>query len=483
MAIVSAADHVAGHVAVSPAPPPLRGADAALARLGTWLRDHQRIIRGLQWAVVGVYVGLLVVPALLPLPPHAAHIWNNVTLFAQFVFWGIWWPFVLVSMVLVGRLWCGLLCPEGGLSERASEHGRGGAIPHWLQWKGWPFVAFVLTTIYGQLTSVYQYPGPALLVLGGSTVAAIGVGYLWGRNKRVWCRFLCPVTGVFNLLAKLAPLHYQVDREAWSKAPKVRGGHQAVLNCAPLVPVRNMRGAGGCHMCGRCSDYRGAVTLARRSPNHEIVHVAGDMTNPWQSALILFGLLGVAAGAFHWTSSAIYVAIRQALADRIVDWGAIWPLEPVAPWFLLTNYPDLNDTMTPLDGLVLVIYIGGMALAVGAGLSLCLALATRACGAWSWPRFHHFAQGLIPVAGCGVFLGLSSLTVTMLKAEGIVPPFIGPLRAALLIGAGLWALWLGWSIAATKTDVLARRIAATLAFGCAVALGCVVWGSLFWRFV
>ena len=252
------------------------------------------------------------------------------------------------------------------------------------------------------------------------------------------------MTGVFNLLAKLAPLHFRVDREAWAHWPKPHGSHVEVLNCAPLVPVRSMRGAGTCHMCGRCSDFRGAVTLARRSPNHEIVHVAGEMTNPWQSALILFGLLGVAAGAFHWGSSAVFVAIRQALADRIVDLGLIWPLEPVLPWFVLTNYPDLNDMMTPLDGVVLLIYIGGMAMAMGLALSLCLALATRACGAWSWPRFHHFAQGLIPVAACGVFLGLSSLTVTMLKAEGIVLPFVAFLRAALLIGAGLWALvaWL-----------------------------------------
>ncbi len=64
------------------------------------------------------------------------------------------------------------------------------------------------------------------------------------------------------------------------------------------------------------------------------------MTNPWQSALILFGLLGLAAGAFLWGNSAAYVALRQALAEKLVNWGVIWPLEPVLPWFLLTNYPN-----------------------------------------------------------------------------------------------------------------------------------------------
>ncbi len=194
--------------------------------------------------MVCAYFFLLAVPAFLPLPQGAAHIWTNLTLFSQFVFWGLWWPFVLLSMVLVGRLWCGLLCPEGSLSERVSEHGRGGAMPKWLQWKGWPFLAFVLTTIYGQMTSVYQYPGPALIVLGGSTVAAMAVGYLWGRNKRVWCRFLCPVTGVFNLLAKLAPLISASIAQAWGAWDKPHGAHPQTMNCAPLVAVRTMRGAG-----------------------------------------------------------------------------------------------------------------------------------------------------------------------------------------------------------------------------------------------
>lgn len=280
---------------------PTGGVDRMLRQIGDWLMRNQRTIRIGQWAVVGFYVALVVVPAFLPLPQRTEHIWSNVTLFAQFAFWGIWWPFVLVSMTLVGRMWCGLLCPEGALSEVASSRGKGYTIPRWVKWNGWPFVAFAATTIYGQMLSVYQYPKPALVILGGSTLGAIAIGYLYGRSKRVWCRYLCPVTGVFGLLSKLAPLHFHVDRTAWDLWRKPRGALVTSVNCAPLVPIRNMQGGSMCHMCGRCSDFRGAVALARRSPNHEIVHVAGGEPKPVETLLIVFGLLGLAAGAFHWS--------------------------------------------------------------------------------------------------------------------------------------------------------------------------------------
>lgn len=35
------------------------------------------------------------------------------------------------------------------------------------------------------MTSVYEYPKPTLLTLGGSALAAVAVSLLYGRNKRV----------------------------------------------------------------------------------------------------------------------------------------------------------------------------------------------------------------------------------------------------------------------------------------------------------
>ena len=47
------------------------------------------------------------------------------------------------------------------------------------------------------------------------------------------------------------------------------------------------------------------------------------------------------------------------------------------------------------------------------------------------------------MGGLGVFLGLSSLTVTLLKAEGVVMPWLPEARGTLLALAALWSLWLG----------------------------------------
>jgi len=459
------------------------------ARFAGFLRDHKAWLRRLQWIIVAFYVTLLVIPAIMPLPDRSASVFNNLTIFAQFAFWGVWWPFVLLSMPILGRAWCGWFCPEGMLSEWASERGQGHAIPKWMRWGGWPFVAFSLTTIYGQLVSVYQYPLAVLAVLGGSTVAAMVIGWRYGRSKRVWCKYLCPVNGVFQLLAKLAPWHYKVDEEAWRHPQRRTEG----VNCAPLVPLRHMQGASDCHMCGRCSDYRGAIALTPRSPESEIVHIAtGDR---WQTALIVFGLMGLAVGAFLWSASPWFVTIKQAQATWLIEHDIYWPLAQNAPWFILTHYPDANDVFSWLDAEVILLFIFGSAALVGGPVYLGLWLAGRCLSgrAASGPSVHdasgtgmpvrvsvdRLAQGLIPAAGVGVFLGLSATTITLLQHEGVATSWALAVRFTLLALALAWSLRLLWRISATGRQGRARRLGAVGLAALGIVPFCTAWVLFF----
>jgi polyferredoxin len=447
----------------------------ALARLGDAMRRHRRAIAAIQWIVVGFYAFLVAVPAFLPLPPTGASIVSNLTLFAQFAFWGIWWPFVIASTMLVGRAWCGIFCPEGTITEFASRHGLGKPIPRWMRWGGWPFVAFGMTTVYGQLVSVYEYPKAVLLILGGSTLGAAAVGFVYGRGKRVWCRYLCPVNGVFELLAKVAPVHFRADEAAW----KAHRGRAPSIDCAPLVDLRHLQSASKCHSCGRCSGHRGAIALAARSPDREILALAPGSVDTGIALLLIFGVLGMAVGAFQWTVSPWFVAMKQALAEWLVDHDAMALLGDRAPWWLLTHYPEANDVFTWLDGLCILAYIGAVALAIGGATLASLAGASRLAGAnrFDWKTL---AMGLVPIGGVGLFLGLSMLTLAQLRGEHLAIPGIGAVRAALLaVGIGASA-WLGGRMVLATDTSLARRSLALGLYAIPLALSGLAWYLVFW---
>ncbi len=446
-----------------------------LQRLGDVMRARRNLIQAIQWTVVIFYLSLLIWPAFLPLPKDYVHFYENLVLFAQFLFWGIWWPFVMLSMILLGRVWCGVFCPEGALSEWSSRYGLGHTIPHWMRWGGWPFVAFVLTTVYGQLISVYEYPKAALLILGGSTIAAMLVGFIYGRGKRVWCRHLCPANGVFSLLSRLAPIHFQVDRDTWKQAPR----RTPAVDCAPLINIRAMTGNSACHMCGRCSGYRNAVSLETRSPNAEILSIEKKEANHWDILLLLFGMLGVATGAFQWSASPWFVQMKQSIAQWLIERDSFWLLNDNAPWWLLTHYPQTNDVFTWLDGISILLYIGAMAFSIGGLILAGLWLAGRILKekeALPW----RLGYALTPLAGLSIFLGLSSLTLSMIKAEHIELIGIAELRASLLILAYIWSASLLWRLLIKHKIARWRQLAAWTIIMSSASLVGLSWIMMFY---
>jgi hypothetical protein len=446
-----------------------------LARYGLWLERNGRAVRTVQWLVVAIYAVLVIVPAFLPLPSDDARALDNLTVLAQWAFWGLWWPFVILSMFVVGRTWCGVFCPEGTLTVAASRVGLHRAPPRWLRWGGWPFVAFAITTVYGQLVSVYQYPKAVLLVLGGSTIAAIATGLVFGREKRVWCRYLCPVNGVFNVLARVAPVHFRVDRERWA----ANAGHIAIhpVTCAPMVRIRRMTGGAECHMCGRCAGHLGAVTLASRPPNAEVLDASAE-SGAWDAILIVVGVIGLAIGAFQWSASPWFVQAKVLATELVVDHGPAWLLADTAPWWLMTHYPEANDVFTWLDGILIVAYIVSASLVLSTAVFASLYAA--AC-AWPASRARHvwrLSHALIPLAGLGVFLGLSSLTVTLAKAEGLPLTWVPWVRAFLLAAGAAWSAYLFWRML-EDAQPMRRRILAWLACSGAIAAVVAAWAILF----
>jgi len=453
---------------------PTSGGTPLLAKIGDAMRRHHRMILALQWIVIVFYLSLLTIPAFMPLPPEDAHVYDNLRLFAQFLFWGMWWPFVMLSMMLFGRVWCGVFCPEGALTEFASRHGLSRSIPRWMRWSGWPLTAFVCTTIYGQLISVYEYPKAALLILGGSTVAAAIVGFIYGKGKRVWCRYLCPASGVFSLLAKIAPIHFRVNEEAWKRDIL----HRPMVNCAPLIDIRHMKSASACHACGRCSGYKDAVTLSGRSPASEIRNAGNRNVKTEEALTLVFGAIGVATAAFQWSASSRFVQMKTMIANWLIAHNSFFLLQDDAPWWLLTHYPAANDVFTWLDGLCILIFIlgGGGALGVAVLSAVWLAARLTDDPGLSWQRL---ALSLVPIAGVGIFLGLSMLTLSHLKAERIPMEWVPAIRAILLaIGSG-FSTYLCWKLIVVRFSV--RRLLALSVSLLPIVLIDAIWVAAFFN--
>ena len=94
--------------------------------------------------------------------------------------------------------------------------------------------------------------------------------------------------------------------------------------------------------------------------------------------------------------------------------------------------------------------------------------------------WKSLAMTLIPLAGISVFLGLSMLTLTQLRAEGVVFPWVGGARAALLVLGLGWSGWLGARVIFASAAMRWRRLAAFTAYAVPLSLVGYSWYLAFY---
>lgn len=373
-----------------------------LQAFGDWLHRHQAGILRLQWGMACLYAVLLLGPFLT---------WGGAALltrWAEVVFWGVWWPGVILSVMLVGQFWCGLLCPDGALTEWSSRYGRGLKPAAWMR-HGWlPVVLFSVLSVVTDASRAHDSPMGVLLTVGGASLAALVTGLIYGRGKRIWCRYLCPMAGLFSLLGRCSPLYFHVDRVRWDAAAKPL---PKPVECPLLLDVRRLVGTEKCNMCARCSGHRDAVRLAWRMPGAEIAGLPSAGVRQWEALAICFVLIGLAHG------------------------GAV------------------------ASGEITAILI----LALGAG-TCSTALLLLAAG--NRPGAALLSYALLPLGGAGLFLAALSHAAGILSGLGVSLP-LDMVRLGVLTVAALWSAWLAWVLSDRMAPWRGRSVMSVLIAGLA----------------
>jgi len=446
---------------------------------------HPRFLPGVQLVMIFFYLALILIPAFLPKPPEDATPFTNFVRFSQLVFWYIWWPFVVLSMIPFGRAWCGFFCPEGSLAAYASRFGGNRPVPHWMRWGGIPLVAFVGITIFGQLTGVYEYAKAQLLILGGSTLLAVTFGIVYTRRGWVWCRYLCPVSLLFGVFSRLGAMHFRVNHAslaAWRPSP----GHAGKKDpCPVFIYLPRMATNRYCLMCFRCAGWRDAIHLKLRLPGKELLHINTAEPLFWE-VIFLFGAIGLPLGVFHWTVDPLFQVLKHSLGNLGLALGLGNFVGRSAPWWLLSNHPESGEVFNLLDGMSITTFLLGFTLFAIAMFSLLTWLSARILrSAVAEPvemrdLFTRIGYLYTPLSLFSLFLGLSQLTFGYLKAVGFPGIATDIIRGAILAGGALWSLLLARRILQLQTTVPWRVALALLPHLVGIGLILAGWIPVFY---
>ena len=167
--------------------------------------------------------------------------------------WIIWWPGIILTFVLFGRLWC-LVCPFGTLNEQAANltHSQR-RLPRWLRAIWVSTLLFLLLTWADEQLGIVRSPRMTAALIIVLAIAAVVTGLIFQR--RSFCRYLCPITGLQGLYSMLSPIELRAaDRNLCRQdcAQACYRGTATVGGCPMVEFPATMERNNYCNYCFQC---------------------------------------------------------------------------------------------------------------------------------------------------------------------------------------------------------------------------------------
>ncbi|VVB90139.1 4Fe-4S binding domain protein [uncultured archaeon] len=222
--------------------------------------------------------------------------------FATISIWVIWWSLLIISLALVGRIWC-LMCPFGAIGD-------------WLQRRTFykkikdPFslnrkcpakfrnlslaaVFFLVITWADFQFNLVNSPLNTAYFIVALLGLIVIISILFER--RSFCRYVCPITGLIGLYSMFAPFELRAKEKETCKTCKEKyciSGNENGYPCPVFEYPGTMEKNTHCILCTEC-----AKTCHRNNISFNIRSFAGDFLTMTKTrtdeALFILLLLGI----------------------------------------------------------------------------------------------------------------------------------------------------------------------------------------------
>lgn len=201
------------------------------------------------------------------------------TNFAALFVWSLWWPLIILSAIIFGRVWC-QVCPMELVNSLLSKIGLKKRVPLFFK-SGWVisiFYTFILIVIIHTLWA-HRYPRRMALYL----ILLFGVTIVLGLifEKRAFCNYVCPVGHLLGLYSLCSPLEWRAKDQKVCKECQTKDciapenyyslkRRSCTSNLYPATIEDNRR----CLLCTQCLKVcpYGNLRLSLRKPMADFFH-------------------------------------------------------------------------------------------------------------------------------------------------------------------------------------------------------------------
>ncbi|RUT78318.1 4Fe-4S binding protein [Ancylomarina longa] len=176
---------------------------------------------------------------------------------ANLIIWSYWWPFLVVSSIFFGRIWC-MICPVELLTSLAAKLGLRKERPGWLK-SGWLITFLYVFILFVGINgfAIHRNPRYMAIYLLSIVCISIIIGAIYRKNT--FCKYVCPIGFLLGLYSRFSFLGWRVKEPNTCDTCKDKSCVQKSnlykirqKSCQLDLYPQNITDNSSCILCGGC---------------------------------------------------------------------------------------------------------------------------------------------------------------------------------------------------------------------------------------